>query len=210
MRLANGKIETKWYRKSIASNRYLNFQSNNPMTHKRNVITAITDRAIRFTNPRDRPKSIAKVKEWMNENGYPNDFVSKIIENRVNRFYNEKGQHETKEKNSSLHNMLPAYRNVWRKHWAITTSTSAAKQPTPLVILVHWCNKSKVIYEVKCDQCNTVYVGMTKQKLKDRMSKHKSDVTSEEAERNHRPNITRSNQKAHIRLQRREDSGPHT
>lgn len=37
-------------------------------------------------------------------------------------------------------------------------------------------NKSSVIYSVKCDQCDTRYVGMTKHKLKVRMAKHRSDV----------------------------------
>lgn len=37
-------------------------------------------------------------------------------------------------------------------------------------------NKSKLIYSVDCEICGVTYVGMTKQKLKDRMAKHRSDV----------------------------------
>ncbi|XP_037024176.1 uncharacterized protein LOC119066056 [Bradysia coprophila] len=90
MRSTSGEITTKWYQKEIASGRYLHFDGHNPMTHKRNVATAITDRAIAFTNPVDRPKSLLKVNELLAENGYPKPFVSKIIKNRVERFYNGK------------------------------------------------------------------------------------------------------------------------
>lgn len=54
------------------------------------VATTLTDRAIAFTNPTDRPKSINKVKELLAENGYPQQFVSRIIEQRVHSFYNGK------------------------------------------------------------------------------------------------------------------------
>lgn len=66
-----GNITTKWYRKELSSGRYLNFNGHNPMTHKRNVANAITDRAISFTNPEERHRSIGTVKKAVTRQWIP-------------------------------------------------------------------------------------------------------------------------------------------
>lgn len=101
-----GNITCKWYRKEISSGRYLNFQGHNPVTHKRNVASAITDRAINFTNPKDRPQSIETVKRLLDDNGYPKDFVNKIVRERVERFYNGKDRPETTLHCHTIHSRL--------------------------------------------------------------------------------------------------------
>lgn len=182
-RLTNGKIETKWYQKSVASGRYLNFQANNPMAHKRNVITAVTDRAIRFTNPKDRPESLAKVRDMMGNNGYPDGFVSDIIKKRVDRFYNGKDQKNTTKKKFIPTTYVPGLSERLKKslnQHDLNISCKATNTIGNIYSRMKYAipkdNKSKVIYSVKCDVCGTTYVGMTKQKLKDRMAKHRSDV----------------------------------
>lgn len=84
----DGGIDTAWYQKSIASSRYLHFRAHNPMTHKRNVATTLTDRAIALTNPKD----LKRVKELLEGNGYPKSFVSNIVKNRVDKYYNNGGE----------------------------------------------------------------------------------------------------------------------
>ena len=37
-------------------------------------------------------------------------------------------------------------------------------------------NKSGVVYKIECKDCDKCYIGQTKNKLKTRLSKHKSDV----------------------------------
>lgn len=89
IRSENGDLKIVWYRKKISSGRYLNYQGKNPIGHKRNVAIALTDRAVTFTNPMDRPQSLNNVRNLLKDNGYPKDFVEKIIEQRVDRFYNK-------------------------------------------------------------------------------------------------------------------------
>lgn len=84
----NNQIKIKWYRKKIASERFLNFKGINPISHKRNVITALIDRAIAFTNPNYRPDSINTIKNILNKNNYPKKFYQPIINNRINKYYN--------------------------------------------------------------------------------------------------------------------------
>lgn len=88
VRLDDGSLNTIWYQKQISSGRYFNFAGKNPIGHKRNAAIALVDRAIAFTNPKDRPERLIKVRELMKENGYPKYFVEEMIRNRVHRFYN--------------------------------------------------------------------------------------------------------------------------
>lgn len=174
---------TSWYQKEIASGRYLHFEGHNSMTHKRNVATAITDRAIAFTDPVDRPKSLSKVNELLAENGYPKPFVSEIIKNRVDRFYNGK-QTDVKQKKRyiaspyvpGLSERLKKVLNEYNLTLSCKTTNKIGDLYTKTKYKVPKQLKSKVVYQVNCNICNATYVGITKQKLKDRMSKHRSDI----------------------------------
>lgn len=50
-RTDDGTLSIKWYQKKETTGRYLNHRGLNPITHKRNVISELVDRAITFTNP---------------------------------------------------------------------------------------------------------------------------------------------------------------
>lgn len=98
MRQNDGSLKIKWYQKEVISGRYLNFHGHNPICHKRNVVTGLVDRAITFTNPNERPNSLKRVRELMNNNGYPTHFTEKIIiKERVDKFYNHNQQKHKNE-----------------------------------------------------------------------------------------------------------------
>lgn len=180
-----GNITTKWYRKELSSGRYLNFKGHNPMTHKRNVAAAITDRAIAFTKPKDRHHSINTVKQLLQDNGYPERFVNKTLKERIDRFYNGNN-------NDNRNQQKPRYiatpyvpglseriNKVMREHNMalgckasnnIGNLYSRTKYPVPKEM------KSKVIYRLDCLNCHAKYPGNTKQKISKRISKHKSEI----------------------------------
>lgn len=87
-RLEDGTLIIKWFQKAVASGRYLNYHGQNQISHKRNVVTGIVDRAIKFTNPEERPESLNLVRTLMKDNGYPIAFTENIIKERVDNFYN--------------------------------------------------------------------------------------------------------------------------
>ncbi len=180
-----GNITTKWYRKEIASGRYLHFQGHNPVTHKRNVVSAITDRAITFTNPRERPQSIETVKRLLQENGYPKQFVNEIVKDRVNRFYNGKNRDQASKKvryivspyvpglSQRINKTLREYDMALgcKAENNIGNATfSKTKCPVPKRM------KSKVVYRLDCLNCPAKYPGQTKQKIYNRTAKHRSDI----------------------------------
>ncbi|KAG4072949.1 hypothetical protein HA402_006629 [Bradysia odoriphaga] len=179
----NGNLIRSWYRKELSSGRYLNFNGHNPMTHKRNVATAITDRAITFTEPKDRHRSIETVKKLLGENGYPDRFVNNILKERVNRFYNSKNKINQKKPRYIAAPYVPGLseriNKVVREYDMalgckaennIGNLYSRTKYPVPNDI------KSKVIYRIDCLDRPAKYPGNTKQRIENRKSKHKSDI----------------------------------
>lgn len=154
------------------------------MTHKRNVATTLTDRAIAFTNPVDRPKSINKVKNLLASNGYPENFVNKIVKDRVDKFYNNNNNKKTTTNPRyvsapyvpGLSERLKKILGGHNLTLNCKTTNKIGNIYTRTKYTIPKEMKSKVVYQVKCQDCNAIYIGITKQKIKDRMAKHRSDV----------------------------------
>lgn len=170
-----GHIKCKWYRKDISSGRYLHFQGHNPVTHKRNVASAITDRAITFTDPEERLQSIEVVKSLLHENGYPKEFVDEILKDRVNKFYNGKNKDDNTKK---LRYIATSYvPGLWERlnktmrEYNMTLGCQASnnignvysrtKYPMPVDM------KSKVVYRIDCMDCPA-----TKHRVGKRKTRH--------------------------------------
>ena len=131
------------------------------MTHKRNVAAALSDRAIAFTNPHDRPKSIEKVKEILAGNGYPNDFISKVIRNRVDKFYNNRTIRDPDPKRYIAAPYIPGLSERLKKSLndhGLTLSCKTKNKIGNLYSRTKYTipkeQKSKVVYEVKCSECS--------------------------------------------------------
>lgn len=135
-------------------------------------------------NPIDRPKSLRKVKDLLAGNGYPESFVSNIIENRVDRFYNQdNNKREDKDRRFIAAPYIPGLSERLRKSLNCHNLTLSCKTTNKIGNIytrtkykIPREQKSKVVYQIKCQDCNAIYIGITKQKLKDRMAKHRSDV----------------------------------
>ena len=70
----DNSITTLWCTKKTWSARYLNFNSFSSIKHKKNVVTAILDRAITFTDLQYRQAMIKKVYDIFLLNNYPIQF----------------------------------------------------------------------------------------------------------------------------------------
>lgn len=178
----NGYIRSKWYQKAISSGRYLNFQASNPTTHKRNVVTALTDRAIAFTDPENRKESLDKVRNLLDDNGYPQDFVQNIIKERVKRFYNGNTNDEKEKMRRIPAPYVPGLSERINKNLREYNMTLASKSYNNIGKLytrtkykIPKEEKSKVIYKIECE-CDREYIGNTKQLTKKRFSRHRSDI----------------------------------
>lgn len=101
----------------------------------------------------------------------------------MDRFYNGKSQHDTSKKRfipTPYVNGLSEKLKKMLNPYDLTISSKSTKKIGDIYSRMKYPvpkhEKSKVIYSIDCKQCDTSYVGTTKQKIKNRMTKHKSDV----------------------------------
>lgn len=185
-------IKTEWYTKSIASGRFLNFHSGHPMSLKMNTAFNFAKRVMLFSTnlgPKDIRKTIFSQLQL-------NDYPPNIINRTINRISGMRQRETAMELSSNVNNEgtttaycsltnikgltktitktlrrdYPNIRIANKQHKNIGKLLPLVKDPTPIE------ERSNVIYRIDCADCNACYVGMTTQKLKARVSKHKSNM----------------------------------
>lgn len=123
-----------------------------------------------------------KVRKLLKENDYPDEFVDKIIENRTERFYNGRKENEAKKRfipTPYIPGMSERLKKVLRPYdlsLGCKNENNIGNLYTRTKYKVPVKDKSKVIYRINCQNCVSKYTGQTKQKIKKRNGKHKSDV----------------------------------
>ena len=79
------KIFTDWYQKPTCTYRTLNFNSNHPISLKRNIIFNLVDRCINLSHPKYHLKNLKLVEKMLLINDYPIDFIIKNINVRLKK-----------------------------------------------------------------------------------------------------------------------------
>ncbi|CAG9833792.1 unnamed protein product, partial [Diabrotica balteata] len=75
----NSTVTTSWYTKKIWSSRYLNFNSHHTLSQKKSVVIGLADKAIRLSDPINRPQAIKKAKTALTLNSYPHHLIDKTF-----------------------------------------------------------------------------------------------------------------------------------
>ncbi|KYN13631.1 hypothetical protein ALC57_14176 [Trachymyrmex cornetzi] len=76
-------IKFDYYKKPTDSGRYLNFYSNHPLDHKRDVIIGLLDRIILLLHPEFHNKNIETMINTLLNNDYPLDLIFITINKRI-------------------------------------------------------------------------------------------------------------------------------
>ncbi|RWS19215.1 reverse transcriptase-like protein, partial [Leptotrombidium deliense] len=157
-------FKTKVYRKDSHSNRYLNYNSYNPLCHKKSVVYALVQRAFNIiSDVQDIATELNYIRQILINNNYPLDIINNVIK-------------DTKPKTVELPN----------------TSSTAIPKPLvlPYIQVHHKSNKqikhffnnkaikqnTNVIYEINCKDCVAKYVGQTKRDLFIRVKEHRDAI----------------------------------
>lgn len=191
------KILTKWYTKSVSSGRYLNFNSEHHITHKKNVITAIIDRAIKLTSPSYRKDSINKAKTLLTENNYPIEMINKIVKKRTHAFYNSLDfTKKLTEKQSQSYFPIPyvsqlseKIEKIFRHHninIAHKSQCHTKQYFTKLKSKTRKLKQTHIVYKIPCSDCDKVYYGQSAQYLQERLKAHKYAKTASTALNKHK------------------------
>lgn len=183
-READFTLSTQVFRKPTSTNRYLQFDSHHPLSHKRAVFRTLMDRAGKVSSNDDaRINEIKYVKDTLVQNGYPRHFLhssqrsvaSKPIPSDSRRITIPYIQGISERISRALfsHGLKVSYR-------CFTKLRSFFPSPKDSVSPFVHCG---VVYQINCKDCSKSYVGQTKNSLNTRLGQHRAALRLVQAEK---------------------------
>ena len=178
-RQENGELTVSVYRKVTHTDRYLNFNSHNPVHVRRGVVKCLYNRAENLvTMEEDLQREKEHLQKVLGWNGYPKSFISSSTKHHSNNKNQESHTDEIKVFIPYVQGMSEDIRRVCRQHGIKTIFKSA---PTYFKIKVKYQlpidKHSGIVYEIPCT-CGKVYVGETIRRLGTRIKEHKEACQS--------------------------------
>ena len=82
----NGHVEFDWYHKPTFSGRFLNFESQHPLCHKKGTVISLIDRVFWLSHPRFHQKNLEFTFNVLMDNGFPLEFIFKVTAERIKKF----------------------------------------------------------------------------------------------------------------------------
>ena len=187
VRQPDRQVKTEWYQKPIASGRFLDYLSMHPQHQKINVAKNFISRVQRLSTNMEEKDKIEIMDHLLQLNNYPKSLRHRLINNRNNRTTSKQPTDTTDYTYRSIA-YIPTLSDKIEKYLKkdypqiklTTRNTSTIKQQffTRIKDKIALEDNSNVIYSIPCDNCNSQYIGMTKNKVKTRMSGHKSNKTT--------------------------------
>ncbi|XP_044766578.1 uncharacterized protein LOC123322665 [Coccinella septempunctata] len=179
---SSGCLRTDWYRKPTFSERFLNFNSQHPFTHKINLIENLKFRATHLASTEFHVDNMNKIKSFLIKNNYPVSLIRRIL-----------------NKNDSTH--LKPLLTTAKRYFKIPYIQGLSERVSQLLrdqiveIAFKPANtvggfysklksktalglRSGVIYSIPCRECNKVYIGQTNRYLRTRLTEHKRDCVN--------------------------------
>jgi len=84
IRNGNNKIDFKWFKKEISSNRILNYYSNHPEYTKINTVKNMINRALNISSPCYHSEIKSKITKILQDNLYPKYLTDSLIKGELN------------------------------------------------------------------------------------------------------------------------------
>ena len=178
---SDGSLSSSVYRKPTHTDRYLNFNSHHPLSHKVAVIRTLVGRAGALcSSGTQKTTELSHVEKVLRRNHYP----ARVIE----RYSKEKEAKTITDDNDRFKATitLPYVRGTSEAIKRILSPVNIRVCFRPCVtlksLLVHPKDtlplekKANVVYCLPCQSCSEVYIGQTSRLLEARLGEHKADV----------------------------------
>ena len=205
-------VETTVYRKPIAANRVLPFQSGHCASHKWGVVKCMTHRALTHCSSETLlEEELTKLRKMFQNAGYPRKGVNRNIIQTKQRFYSgltwEEGLKEGGEvPNQEINRWGITYHpnifeEIKRKFKKLNIDVVAANYNALRKKLVHVKDvtplqeQKGVVYRLNCGSCDASYVGQTGQKITSRLYRHK--LAEKNLDFDHYPLVEHCSKKGH-------------
>ena len=176
----NGRIEVKVHRKTTRSDKYLSFDSHNPMQDKKAVVKTLLDRADAIPCREDlQAEEKEKVLQDLILNGYNKTFIKKVCspKNKV---------HRTQNITPRGFSCLPYIKGTSERIKRILVEAGIKTAFKPVKTLSNVFQRPKerpsenqikgIVYKFKCKSCPFTYIGETKRSWNSRWLEHKPGV----------------------------------
>ena len=179
-----GRLSFTVYRKPTHTDQYLQFSSNQPLTHKLGVIRTLRHRCNTICSTEEaKLQELEHLKKVLSVSGY-----TRSAWNAASRHKPQTVPRDPQETRKKGHVTLPYVGQVTDSLARTIRKAGVAVHLRPYNItrqhLVHPKDKvtkedkSGVIYQIKCGECEASYVGETGRQLKDRVSEHRKQKSS--------------------------------
>ena len=170
------------YRKPTNTDRYLDAGSYHPTSHKRSTAVTLFKRAANLCSDENVNTEVDNVKKILKTNGYNNNIISSSLTRRNtpgvgdSQANNENFKYVSvpyiKGASERVDKILQRYGYKLGHHLTHTLESKLSK----LKDMRPDSDKCGVIYKIKCNECNHVYIGETGKELYKRVSEHKLAV----------------------------------
>ena len=189
-REVHGGLETEVYQKPTHTNRYIQFDSHQPMQVKSSVVRCLTNRALVISSSGEkRSKELNKIKKVMANNGYPRKFVSRAMAKQIKQYELPDTDRKRSETGGEVLASIPFVDGISQEVRRIVREAGVKcvfSADSTLESL--YCNKDplpkdmekNVIYTIKCGTCDEEYVGETKRSLATRIKEHQDATRSDQ------------------------------
>lgn len=138
----------------------------------------MANRALKLPDTQFQDRAISKAKNALKLN-YPQKLINQIFKNRVNKIKNNNPVAETKQKDQKKYLFMPyikglstQFNNLLSKH-NITVCHKGhrllAKNFSKLISKTSKNKTSNIVYEIPCNDCESVYIGQTSQYLENKI-----------------------------------------
>ena len=177
-------ISQNTYRKGTHTNRYLDYNSHHPLSHKKSVTSTLINRA--HTHSSTIPslnKEVRHVGSALRMNGYPSQ-LTKDLGKASGRSQDPPTADQTVRWKAST--VIPYVRGVsksirrilsplgirvcYKPFQTLRQMLSHPKDPVPDL------QRRDVVYKIPCAACNSSYIGQTGRKLSQRLDEHRRAV----------------------------------
>ena len=179
-----GTFTTSVYRKPTFAGQYQHWNSFCPIQRKINLIDLLADRAMKICSKVHLNEELTKIREILGNNGYPISLIktrlSKMMQGRdLPKIFGPQkcpvylrlpylGEFSERISKSVRHHVEKTFLSVNLR----TVFSTKSILPKSTKDVLPSLTKSKVVYQFKCAHCDSVYVGRTLRRLRERIDEH--------------------------------------
>ncbi|XP_044754449.1 uncharacterized protein LOC123313571 [Coccinella septempunctata] len=171
----------------MSSGRYINYASYADISTKTNIILGLKKRILEITHETFKKPAIARLKNILADNGYPNRLLQNLLNTDHYPIIREEREEENQDPEASIkfgslpyiRELTPELLKLLRPHvnmkigkYNMVTNRQFFKTSQDKIDK----NKRKnIVYKINCRHCPLTYIGQTSQSLGRRMTLHRSD-----------------------------------